>query len=434
MVKKRNHTRPRRPSSPSKRHAGSPRAPMPHAVAAMRSGESPAADPADPLAEAIRTVFADQLRTTTSERSTHPGGTPARREDVGRAPVGVAERPDSVPGGRLSGCSAAFAEMPQALAVTYWGEASGEDVPIRVSGVHQGSASHAREQFTRTSTIAGLPSGTGRFAATIRINGVSAGEWDVRAARADRPAARDRLQRAVLRSRPSQLAYGPAVRVWSWPVLVLAGAMLAIVVQALLLARSGANVGAGVAVSIASCVAGYLGAKAWYLVLKRKHPRVFFSTGACIQGFLLAAAATLAIGGAMTGIGAAALLDATTPGLFLGMAVGRPGCFLTGCCAGRPTASRWGVWSSDRAVAVRRVPVQLWEAGAALVIGAATLTVALITDVAVPGALFVGAVAAYTGVRQLLFPFRADPHTPTGRHLTIAACAVVIAAVVLTWF
>lgn len=48
---------------------------------------------------------------------------------------------------------------------------------------------------------------------------------------------------------------------------------------------------------------------------------------------------------------------------------GRPGRFFAGCCAGRPTASRSGLWSSDRVLAVRRIPVQLWEAATALLIG-----------------------------------------------------------------
>lgn len=273
-----------------------------------------------------------------------------------------------------------------------------------------------------------LPAGTGRFAYTVGVHNIPLGDWEVSTQRTDRQRVAHHAQPRVIRSRPAQLSYGPAVNVWSWPALVLAGAVLAIVVQALLLARIDANVTAGVLVSVGSCLVGFAGAKAWYLVSARKPIRRLLTGGACIQGFLLAALTAMALGGALTGIGAATLLDATTPGLFLGMALGRPGCFFTGCCAGRPTASRWGLWSSDRVIAVRRIPVQLWEAATALLIGVATLAVELSGGLPVTGATFVAALAAYTGVRQLLFAFRADPHTRRGRYITLVVCVMLLAA------
>jgi phosphatidylglycerol---prolipoprotein diacylglyceryl transferase len=114
--------------------------------------------------------------------------------------------------------------------------------------------------------------------------------------------------------------------------------------------------------------------------------------------------------------------------LFVGMAIGRPGCFFTGCCFGRPTASRWGLWSSDRRVGIRRVPIQLIEAVAALLIGVSTLPLVLAGPPPIPGMIFVGAIAAYTGFRQVLFPFRVDPRTSVGRTVTLATCAVVLLA------
>jgi phosphatidylglycerol:prolipoprotein diacylglycerol transferase len=123
------------------------------------------------------------------------------------------------------------------------------------------------------------------------------------------------------------------------------------------------------------------------------------------------------------------LLDVTTPGVFLGMALGRPGCFLTGCCAGRPTGSRWGLRSSGRRLAVRRFPVQLVEAGVALALGAVTLALVLTVRLPIPGVIFVGALAAYTLARQLLFPLRTESRTTTGRVITMLACVLVLVAV-----
>jgi phosphatidylglycerol---prolipoprotein diacylglyceryl transferase len=82
---------------------------------------------------------------------------------------------------------------------------------------------------------------------------------------------------------------------------------------------------------------------------------------------------------------------------------------------GRPTASRWGVWASDGRVGVRRIPTQLLESLASLALGAATLLLFLVHQPALPGALFVGAVAGYTLCRQLLLPFRAEP-SPAAAH------------------
>jgi phosphatidylglycerol:prolipoprotein diacylglycerol transferase len=337
--------------------------------------------------------------------------------------------------GTLSGCVEAFedasASAPQAVSITYWGEATGQPIALRLTGTrHSEEEPGPHDRIDRSTCVPALDPGVGRFAFTARAFSVAAGRWNVSAARIGGTTTQRRPQRAVTASRPMQLSFGPAVRLWTWPVLVGAGAVLAIVLQALLVHRGGADARLAVVVSLVGCVAGYLGAKAWYLASARQHPRRFLTTGACIQGFLLVAFAVLAVGGTVTSIGAGTLLDATTPGLFLGMAVGRPGCFLTGCCAGRPTSSRWGVWSSDRTLAVRRIPVQLWEALAALLIGVSTLVAVLSQVIPVPGTTFLAAMATYTGARQILFPFRADPHTRRGRYGTLAACAVILAVVV----
>jgi phosphatidylglycerol---prolipoprotein diacylglyceryl transferase len=123
------------------------------------------------------------------------------------------------------------------------------------------------------------------------------------------------------------------------------------------------------------------------------------------------------------------LLDVTAPSLLFGMTIGRLGCFFGGCCAGRPTASRWGLWSSDRRLGVRRVPTQLVEAALALVVGLVALLVVLRGAAKPAGGVFVGAIAAYTLGRQVLFPMRDLPrNTSHGRMLTIVVAALVVLA------
>jgi phosphatidylglycerol---prolipoprotein diacylglyceryl transferase len=106
-------------------------------------------------------------------------------------------------------------------------------------------------------------------------------------------------------------------------------------------------------------------------------------------------------------------VPASAPGLLLGVTVGRFGCLLGGCCAGRPTCSRWGIWSSNRRLGVRRVPVQLLEASFAGVLGALALAVVLLFGASAGGLVFVAGIAAYTAGRQLLFPLRDIPRATT---------------------
>jgi phosphatidylglycerol---prolipoprotein diacylglyceryl transferase len=133
------------------------------------------------------------------------------------------------------------------------------------------------------------------------------------------------------------------------------------------------------------------------------------------------------------GVPKGAFLAAATPALLIGMGIGRHACFWAGCCTGRPTASRWGIWSSDRRLGCRRMPVQLYEAWTALVVGAASLGVVLALGLPGSGAVGVIALAAYTLVRQGILGLRDEPrHWRYGRALTASlAAAALIAGVIL---
>jgi len=67
--------------------------------------------------------------------------------------------------------------------------------------------------------------------------------------------------------------------------------------------------------------------------------------------------------------------DAFAPGIALGQAIGRQGCFAAGCCWGKPTHLPWGVRFSALGHQITGVPIdadihptQLYESFAALVI------------------------------------------------------------------
>ena len=80
---------------------------------------------------------------------------------------------------------------------------------------------------------------------------------------------------------------------------------------------------------------------------------------------------------------------------------------------------------------MRRIPTQVLESAAALLIGVFALVLVWRASVQPPGVIFVGAIAAYTLARQVLFPLRADRrHTAHGRVLTMALAALVFAAAI----
>ncbi|MBA3524847.1 MAG: prolipoprotein diacylglyceryl transferase, partial [Geodermatophilaceae bacterium] len=143
----------------------------------------------------------------------------------------------------------------------------------------------------------------------------------------------------------------PGVRLAAWPGLVGLGAVVALLAMSLLASRLGLPVTHVLVLALVASLVGLVGlvgAKLYYLAEHPTYARSLASMtgGMCIQGFVLAANRTIVLGALLWDLSVGSVLDATAPGLLFGMAIGRVGCFLGGCCAGRPTASRWGLWSS----------------------------------------------------------------------------------------
>lgn len=347
------------------------------------------------------------------------------------------------------GCDALNETEPQALGLTYWFDAEphGEPYPVivRIEGHRLGLRQPGPgDSFIASTSIERVAPGSGRVAVTARIVDIVPGEWNVTATlitRRDRTAERQRTTRPPNPQRvsasgstgfePVIRVRAPGVRLGAWPALVSVGVVVALTVQSRLAARAHLPVATTLSVSLIASVVGLLGAKIYYLaehgIDRPFRPRALLTAGMCIQGFVLAAIATASIGMRVAGVPVGPFVDATAPGLLLGMSIGRLGCFFGGCCAGRPTASRWGLWSSDRRVGTRRIPTQLLESALALALGAAALLAGSSGAVGPTGVVFVGAIAAYTLGRQLLFPLRDLPRTTShGRVLTAAVAAAVV--------
>jgi len=113
-----------------------------------------------------------------------------------------------------------------------------------------------------------------------------------------------------------------------------------------------------------------------------------------------------------------ALADAATPGIALGLAIARLGCFCAGCCWGKPTDVAWGVTFTDPYAArvvgvplnVDLHPTQLYESALAAALCATLLW--LWRRRAFPGQIFAAFLLLYGAGRFVLEFWRDDPRGP----------------------
>ena len=333
---------------------------------------------------------------------------------------------------------------PQALALTYWFDAPEEGEPIPVTIHYSGRRVGVKrkpgrgDSFSTSETVERVIPGSGRLAVTTRVFGIAPGEWHVtaspvrdRRSRAGSATTRPTLTKAAASGRtvfaPVVRVKAPGARIGAWPALVGVGVVVALLTQAVLGRDAGLSVTRLLVVSLGACLIGLVGAKIYFLVEHWRESPQILTSGMCIQGFVLGAIGSLVVGGLVAAVPVGRLLDATAPGLMFGMTIGRLGCFFGGCCAGRPTRSRFGLWSSDRRLGVRRIPTQLLESSVALLVGLVSLLGLTAARPTPSGAVFVGAMAAYTLGRQLLFPLRDLPrNTSHGRPVVMAIAAIVL--------
>lgn len=355
-----------------------------------------------------------------------------------RAPVPAAAPAPAVDVGRLEvsrfGCGVIEGAEPQSLGLTYWFESpAGEPMrplTLALTGRRVGVQGECGpgDAFSRQTNVGEIVPGSGRTAVTTRVSGITAGEWDVTAAPVlpgggTGPAT---TARGVTAFDPVVRVAAPGARLGAWPLMVALGTVLALVIQAYLASARDLPSLRVFLLTVLACLVGTAGAKAYYLATHRGQSTGLLAVGMSVQGFVLASVGTLSLGALASGVDLGEVLDVTTPGLLFGMTVGRFGCFFGGCCAGRVTASRWGLWSSDRRLGARRIPVQLMESAAAAVIATVSLLLVMAVE-PLGGTVFVGAIAAYTLARQALFPLRTVPRdTVHGRRITIAVTALVV--------
>jgi phosphatidylglycerol:prolipoprotein diacylglycerol transferase len=345
---------------------------------------------------------------------------------------------------------------PEVVGLTYWfdppAEVPSQTVTMRFTGrrLDRSGRPKAGDVFTIDETIDGVVAGCGPVAVTMRIRDINPGEWAVQAnllPNQESKLPKGRRQQPVtevfpaswswrrwrvtagpsvpVRTRRSPFIRPPAVLLGSWAALVALGIVLALVAQALVISAENLKFDHVLTVSALSVLGGVVGAKGWYVVL---HRRDGSRDGWAVQGFVSGFALITPLLLLVFRVPIGAFLDASAPGLMLGLAVGRLGCFFTGCCSGRASASRWAIWSSNRKVGLRRVPTQLMESALALSVGAIVLA-AILRYGPRHGTFFIAAVATYTLIRQGLLRLREERRqSSVGAPLIAITAAVILAA------
>lgn len=389
-------------------------------------------------------IDADVLERLARDKAVPVGLRAARPPTVKASQPDEQKQDDGIP-------SWAAKATEELLVPTFWLDPGEQGEPftavINFSGQRVGVTGKPQpeDSFWRQVTVDAILPGSGPVAITEEIRGIAVGEWAVTASPAKRRgASQNQAQRvpwprsfaipatSATRTRTKSLLFSkvPGVIRYAYPILVSAGVLAGLGLIAFLLSHANYPVRTPVLLAVAAIATGVVGGKSWYIAVHRGRKR----DGWCIQGFV--AGACVVVGAAALagpGVPPGVYLAAAAPALLTGMAIGRLGCFWAGCCTGRPTTARWGIWSSDRRIGCRRAPVQLMEAATALVIGMALLAVVLADGLTRTGPVAIAGLAAYTLIRQFILGLRAEPRQwRHGRLATGAiAAAMLIASVIL---
>lgn len=219
------------------------------------------------------------------------------------------------------------------------------------------------------------------------------------------------------------------VRVPSYTAMLYLGCVAGVFAGAAVAAAGGLERSRVTLAMIGLLIPALAGARLWFVlehwsVFRREPGRIWRRSegGAALHGGLLLSV--------VVSVPVLALLetpfwrfwDAASYTMLIGLIFTRAGCLMHGCCAGRATSGRLGVWLPDhRGVWQRRIPTPLLEAGwAALVLAGAVLAGAPFA-----GAVFLGVLAAYGAGRLLLEPTRASAGSG-GSRANIGVSALLI--------
>jgi phosphatidylglycerol---prolipoprotein diacylglyceryl transferase len=233
--------------------------------------------------------------------------------------------------------------------------------------------------------------------------------------------------------------------IYSYPVVLIVGAALAIVLGVVLARRDGVAPWDTISVGLLAIAGGIVGATLLDVAVNlRRYLETPWPPGMVFFGGLAggAIASLLFIWRFRVPLGP--LADAAAPSLALGHAVGRIGCLLAGCCYGRRVSGPWPglVFGDERAPATALSlgvhplhPVQLYEAAGLTVLMLALLLARRWRRLR--GRVFPLYLVGYGALRLCTELGRGDPQRgavgPLSTSQLIALCAIVVGAVGLGW-
>lgn len=210
----------------------------------------------------------------------------------------------------------------------------------------------------------------------------------------------------------------------SYGVLLVAGVLLGLWIARRRAAATGLDPERVWNLGVYMVLAGLVGAKLWYVLSDwgyfSQNPGQLFSlemlqAGGVFYGGFLGALITAVAYASWAKLSFLPLADAYMPGLALGHALGRLGCFFAGCCWGKETEVAWGVTFTDPAAAqivgtplgIRLHPTQLYESAAEFAIFGILWW--LTGRQKFTGQIFAAFVILYGAVRFTNEFFRGDP-------------------------
>jgi phosphatidylglycerol---prolipoprotein diacylglyceryl transferase len=228
------------------------------------------------------------------------------------------------------------------------------------------------------------------------------------------------------------------VPIWSYPVLLYVGLVCGFYVMYAVAPSVGMQRMPAAIATLIMFVPAIVGARIWFVldhwaIYRRDLRRIWRHSegGMTLYGGLVLALVLSPVILVPLGLGFAAFWDGATFTILVGMVFARGGCLLNGCCAGRQSDGRLGLWLPDHTGRwQRRYPVQLLELASALALlsGSATLL-----EIGTPrGTIYVFALAGYAGARFAIDPLRErSTDGAVGRPVALAAflaCSVLASA------
>jgi phosphatidylglycerol---prolipoprotein diacylglyceryl transferase len=234
------------------------------------------------------------------------------------------------------------------------------------------------------------------------------------------------------------------LNIYSYPAMLYVGLLAGIFAGAWAAQRSGMSADR-FAIAITLLLIPALAGSRLYFVLTRwdlyRHDpaRIWGRTEGGMSmygGFILAVPLSIPLL-RLLGLPFAGFWDAAALTILLGMAFTRIGCFLNGCCGGRPSEAWFALSLPDHhGIWRRRIPTQLMEMAFALVLFGAALALRGVAPF--PGAIFCLVLAGYAAGRWVLESLR-DDETGGWDKMTMQATSalLVLAALIglaFIWF